>query len=89
MDFCRASQYFTIDAISQIAFGESFGFLAKDGDLHDYIQMTESYLPFAQVVATFPIINDILTLPFLKDALMPSTKDKIGVGKTMSYVSQG
>jgi hypothetical protein len=86
MDFCRAIQYFTIDVISTVAFGNPFGFIAQDCDLYGYIKMIESFLPFSQVVATYPIISDILTLPYIKNLLIPSVQDKLGVGRIMAYV---
>ena len=34
-DFGRKAQYFTLDAITDIAFGEAFGFLTTDSDAHE------------------------------------------------------
>ncbi|RBR15426.1 hypothetical protein FVER53590_09331 [Fusarium verticillioides] len=40
VDFGRRAQFFTLDVISDLAFGEPFGFLETDSDVYKYIQIT-------------------------------------------------
>ncbi|KAK3369917.1 hypothetical protein B0H63DRAFT_454147 [Podospora didyma] len=40
-DLATASQYFTLDTLTKIAYSTAFGFLAKDEDVYGYIQTTE------------------------------------------------
>ncbi|KAL0777984.1 hypothetical protein CaCOL14_005637 [Colletotrichum acutatum] len=44
-DFGRKAQFFTLDVISDLAFGEPFGFAASDSDMYEYIKTTEENLP--------------------------------------------
>ncbi|CZR62527.1 related to pisatin demethylase (cytochrome P450) [Phialocephala subalpina] len=41
VDFSSKAQYFTLDVITDIAFGKPFGNLAADEDLHHYIELME------------------------------------------------
>lgn len=79
-------QYLTLDVISTIAFGRTFGFLDKDGDLFDYIKTTENSLPLMQMIALLPWLLNVLQSRLFK-AFMPSSKDAVGLGKIMGLVS--
>jgi hypothetical protein len=72
--------------ISTIAFGRTFGFLDRDGDLFDYIKTTEDSLPLMQMIALLPWLLSVLQSSLFK-AFMPSAKDAIGLGKVMGYAS--
>ena len=85
MDFARKSQFFTLDVISSIAFGRSFGDLVSDSDNHTFVGALEEAGPAIMVVTVLPWISTLLQLPFLK-GVMPSAKDKIGLGKVMGQV---
>lgn len=83
MDFAKAAQYFTLDVISDLAFGKPFGFLATDSDVHDYIKMTEESMPVMMVVSVMPWIARLMQTKLFK-GLLPSEKDKLGFGKFIS-----
>ncbi|KAK1755440.1 cytochrome P450 [Echria macrotheca] len=87
LDFGRKAQYFTLDVISNVAYGEPFGFLATDSDVHEYIQTTEENLPAIIMVSVLPWLNKALQSPLLK-SLLPSDKDPIGLGKIMGIAKQ-
>lgn len=41
MDLGQKGQFFTLDVISDLAFGEPFGYLKEDDDVFDYIKITD------------------------------------------------
>ncbi len=84
LDFGRRAQYFTLDVISDVAYGKPFGFLATDTDVHEYIKTAEQVIPAAMMVTVFPWLNRLLKSPLMK-GLMPSEKDPIGFGKIVGY----
>ncbi|KAH8816215.1 pisatin demethylase [Xylogone sp. PMI_703] len=86
-DFGRKAQYFTLDVISNVAYGEPFGFLTTDSDVHEYIKMTEENLPSIIMVTVLPWLNWLLQLPIIKSAL-PSETDKIGFGKIIGIAKK-
>lgn len=82
VDFAPKSQYFTLDVISEIAFGEAFGNLEADDDVASYIKASDETIPFIIVLGIFPWLARIVYSWPCK-YLLPSDKDKDGMGKLM------
>ena len=83
IDFAKVAQFFTLDVIADIAFGEPIGFLAKNEDINGYCHVVEEALPAFEWAAALPFINRIVRLPFINKLIMPSAEDKTGVGMIM------
>ncbi|ODH49103.1 hypothetical protein GX48_04721 [Paracoccidioides brasiliensis] len=79
VDFARKVQYLTLDVISTLAFGHTFGFLDKDGDLFNYIKTTEESLPVMQMITLLPWLVNVIQSRLFK-AFMPSDTDVWGFG---------
>jgi hypothetical protein len=79
IDLAQKNLYFTLDVISDLAFGQSFGYLKEDGDVFDYIKITNSYIPVMLVLANVPLIADLLHSQFFR-RFLPKESDKLGVG---------
>ncbi|KAK1656573.1 cytochrome P450 [Colletotrichum godetiae] len=60
-DFGLKAQYFTLDVISDLAFGKPFGDLASDSDVYDYIHTTEQSMPNIVVAAVLPSLLHVLS----------------------------
>lgn len=76
-----------MDVISDIAFGQPFGFVETDSDVYEYIRTTEETIPMAMVTTVIPWLVTVLSSPTFK-WLMPSEKDKLGFGKVMSVAKE-
>ncbi|KAH7036745.1 cytochrome P450 [Macrophomina phaseolina] len=86
-DLACTSSYFTLDTLSTVAFGRSFGFLDKDGDPFDYLSTSKSFWPLAQVMATFPELHNITRIPWAR-RLWPTADDAQGLGAIMQFAKQ-
>lgn len=82
MDLARKIQYFTLDVISTLGFGESFGDLLADADLNDYIKSGEQGLTVVMISAALGLTK-YLQWPPIARLLGPSEQDKSGFGKMM------
>ncbi|KAK3389959.1 cytochrome P450 [Podospora didyma] len=87
MEFAHRTQFFTLDVISKLAYGQPFGCIAQDRDIFNYIAQTEWALPFVAVFTTLPALNT------LKDrwplsAFMPHEKDTFGLGCMMGFATK-
>jgi len=82
MDLSRTLSYFTLDVISQIAFGVAFGFLEKDEDPFGYIANLQEFLPAIMLFGAYTELTSILRFPLLK-SLLPKSTDKRGLGRVM------
>jgi len=85
VDFARVTQYLAIDVISDIAFGEPFGFLAQDGDVHEYIETQRALLPVFEWFSTLPSLNRFIRIGWISKLAMPTPDDKTGLGRLMGY----
>ncbi|KAM0268743.1 hypothetical protein ACHAPA_004667 [Fusarium lateritium] len=79
VDFAEKVQFFTLDVISDLAFGEPFGYLENDQDVFDFISITRSYFPVTLVMANLPIVVDLLHSRIFS-GLLPKETDKLGFG---------
>ncbi|TGO46521.1 hypothetical protein BCON_0320g00090 [Botryotinia convoluta] len=79
-DFAKKIQYFTLDAITDVAFGTHFGCITQDDDMYDYIKTVEQLLPAAVVAGVLPWLLT-LSRSFIFKPFLPTEKDKLGFGK--------
>lgn len=85
VDFALKTQFFTLDVISDIAFGKAFGDLDDDKDTSSLIQTSEETLPMIVLLGAFPFLaNVFFAYPF--KLLLPSDEDTIGLGKLIGFV---
>ena len=83
MDFGQIAQFFTLDVISGLAFGQPFGDLIVDEDKFDYIKTNEEAFPVIVSMSELREVRSFLEKSSLMKLLAPSAKDKIGFGKVI------
>ncbi|KXJ85669.1 cytochrome P450 [Microdochium bolleyi] len=88
MDFASKIQYFTLDAITQVAYGKAFGFLAADADVHEYIESTTAMLPMLHAGADVPWIGNIVFSQRFTSLLGPKATDAKGYGKMIDAANR-
>jgi hypothetical protein len=79
MDFGEKASFFTLDVISELAFGQAFGYLENDADVYDYLKITKTFIPIMMVIANVPSLADLLHSRYFR-GLLPSESDKLGFG---------
>ena len=87
MDLSRTTSFFTLDVISKIAFGETFGFLEHDDDPFGYLANLAQFLPAIIVFGVYTELTNILKAPLIKGAL-PKSTDKRGLGRVMGFARE-
>jgi len=85
MDFAQKAQFFTLDVIADIAFGNAFGYLESDSDCYSYLEKVGESLSMMMIASIFPWLVPIFHSPLLR-GFIPSEKDVLGLGKIMKYV---
>jgi hypothetical protein len=85
VDFAPKTQYFTLDVISEVAFGRSFGNLEADEDTAEYIKTTEGLFPMLVLLGAFPWMAHVFFSRSF-NGLLPSDTDAVGMGKLMGFV---
>lgn len=79
MDLGQKGQFFTLDVISALAFGEAFGYLTQDKDVFDYIKISDQYIPVMLVMANLPVLARLTHTRLFRN-LMPKESDLLGFG---------
>ena len=79
MDWGLKAQYFTLDVISDLAWGRPMGFLEQDTDVYDYIKITMESVRVMLFVSTYPTLTRILQSPFMR-SILPKETDRVGFG---------
>ncbi|KAM7194164.1 Cytochrome P450 [Naviculisporaceae sp. PSN 640] len=79
-DFGRKGQFFTLDVIADLAYGEPFGFLAKDEDRFNYLAITEKTFSMFLPITIYPWVWDIIASRAFK-FLLPKEGDRTGFGR--------
>jgi len=84
IDFATTTAFFTLDVISEIAFGKAFGNLEADEDVSSYLKTTEAVIPMIILLGAFPWLAKVFFSRPLK-SLLPSDTDTVGMGKLTGY----
>jgi hypothetical protein len=79
VDIAQKIQFFTLDVISDLAFGQAFGYVEQDADVFDFIKITRSFFPVALVMANLPAVVTILHSRLFR-GILPKETDSIGFG---------
>lgn len=82
LDFAEKTQFFALDVIGDVSFGEPFGYLQQDEDLYQYNEINASSLPVMNIVSVYPWLGRIVhRWPF--SLLLPHEEDQVGFGRLM------
>ncbi|KAK3331442.1 cytochrome P450 monooxygenase [Apodospora peruviana] len=80
LDLATMVQYFTLDSISKVAFGQAFGYLRAQEDLYGFIASMREFGPTFVTVAAVPYLADIMSTTLMNRLLGPKPTDKTGMG---------
>lgn len=83
MNLGKISNYFTIDVITRLAFGEAFGYLSEEKDHFNFLAGLHDLWPQMSSCADLPILRKILFSPTFLALLGPKPTDKMGFGALM------
>ncbi|EME40284.1 hypothetical protein DOTSEDRAFT_91489 [Dothistroma septosporum NZE10] len=83
MNLGKTSNYFTIDVITRLAFGEAFGYLSEEKDHFNFLASLHDLWPQMSTCADLPILRHILFSPTFLALLGPKLTDQAGFGALM------
>ncbi|CEN60829.1 hypothetical protein ASPCAL03261 [Aspergillus calidoustus] len=83
MDLAKKVQYFTLDVISSVGLGKTFGMLQSDRDVDDYIQSGEDGLAIGNSALAMGF-SWLAQAPIIGKFIAPSPSDTNGFGKMMA-----
>lgn len=83
MDWGMKANFFTIDSIADIAFGDPVGDLSEDADKFDFLSNTESSLPVMMLFTCYTWMLTLLQMPAVSRMIAPSPEEPSGFGRIM------
>lgn len=84
VDFAQKTQFFTLDVISDLAFGQPFGYVEQDADVFDFLRITRAFFPVTLVIANVPSLVTLMH-SWLFRGMLPKESDKFGFGAFIGY----
>lgn len=86
LDLANMAQFFTLDSISKLSFGEEFGLIREERDIHRHIESVGEVAPTAVVIAAVPYLRTIVGSKFVLRLVGPKAGDERGLGRIMACV---
>lgn len=88
MDLGQISQFFTLDALTRVAYGKAFGYLTSETDIYGYIKSSEALAPFLVLSGEIPLICKVMFSNLVLKIIGPKTTDKKGMGVLLDVAEQ-
>ncbi|KAF0635628.1 hypothetical protein FPSE5266_20364 [Fusarium pseudograminearum] len=83
IDLAQKVQYLTLDIISGIGFGKTFGMVQKDSDVDEYLKSSEEGLAIGNIALALGF-SWLAHAPIIGRLIAPSAKDNNGFGKMIA-----
>ncbi|KAK4124778.1 cytochrome P450 monooxygenase [Parathielavia appendiculata] len=83
LDLATMAQYFTLDSISKIAFGEEFGLIREERDIHGHMEIVNEIAAPVVTIAVVPILRAVMGSKLVLKLMGPKPEDKRGVGRML------
>lgn len=85
VDMGQIIQYLALDIITAVGLGRAFGWL-DDEDKYEYLATMEANLPIMNFTSALPLTRKIIGTPSIQRMILPSVKDRTGLGKIKAVV---
>ncbi|KAL3473901.1 cytochrome P450 [Aspergillus californicus] len=86
MDLAQKAQFFTIDVITELVTGASFGNLALDQDRYEYLHATDRLVVIMSYITNIPWITWFFQLPWVAARFALDGTEETGPGKMIGIV---
>ena len=86
-DLGSVLQYFTLDVVTLLSLGKPFGYVKQDQDVYEYVQTMFDNFPVMTMMTGYPPLVRFMNHPSIQKFLVPSVKDRVGLGKVKGIAS--
>lgn len=84
----RVAQFFTLDVLSSIAFGEAFGFMASNTDKWSFVAGNDSFIPMLQLITDVALVRKIFHSDLMQRVFSPKESDEEGQGRVRRFAAE-
>lgn len=83
LDLAHFVRYFTLDVITETAYGRAWGFLDGKDDEYKYTESIEALIPLVATAAELPALRKLFIFPLTRALFAPKRSDKTGFGRLL------
>ena len=87
IDMAEKLQYFTLDSLTDIAFGAPFGYLTQDKDLYSYNKTSTAFFPIMEMQTNSRSVHAILNSRLVQYLAGPKAGDTTGLGAVIGVAA--
>jgi cytochrome P450 len=88
IDMAEKLQFFTLDTLTDIAFGGPFGFITNDKDMYDYSATSAAFYPLMELGTVSRLVHSLLNSRVMQYLVGPKAGDKTGLGAIITIAAQ-
>ncbi|OTB08897.1 hypothetical protein M426DRAFT_316923 [Hypoxylon sp. CI-4A] len=88
VDFAELISFYTVDVITRLAFGEEFGCLKTDSDVHGFLASVKDSWASIAIALDVPYIRNMLFSQLFLRFFGPKPTDPAGMGKLMGIAKE-
>ncbi|OCT45915.1 putative P450 monooxygenase [Cladophialophora carrionii] len=81
LDMALLASYFTLDVLSQIAFGDAFGFVQANEDLYDFNKLANEKFSIIELIVNHDFPRKLIQSQLMQKLMAPKGTDKFGQGR--------
>ena len=86
LDLVTIVQYFTLDSITKIAFGERLGFPRTESDLYGHLGMLRELMTVLNIASAIPFLAFLTSLRWVQTLAVPTGENARGIYKILPFV---
>lgn len=80
LDMSRIASYFTLDVLSLIAFGDSFGYIEANADLYDFHKIANQFFVVLELIVNHESLRSFIQSSLIQKLIAPKGTDQVGQG---------
>ncbi|KAF2837633.1 cytochrome P450 [Patellaria atrata CBS 101060] len=88
MDLAEKAQFWSMDTMGRLAFGEGLGHCRGDADVYGFMKAVEQSVPVMMFFSSLPELHGLLEKTRVVDMLAPTKKDEAGMGRIIRIVEE-
>lgn len=88
LELAQVTRFFTLDTLSRLVYGESFGNLPANKDVYNFGESVAGFLPVAELIQNHEWVARIISHPLVQKALTPKDAEVVGIGKIVSFAKE-
>ncbi|KIW94721.1 uncharacterized protein Z519_04698 [Cladophialophora bantiana CBS 173.52] len=88
LDMSLLASFFTLDVLSQIAFGDAFGFITANEDLYNFNKIANQFFKVIELIVNHDTLRKLIQSRPMQKLLAPKGTDEFGQGRIIGIAQK-